>query len=272
MKFVHYYRRHWVHACVRACVQCAMLQVASKSDGHGVAATTSFAWRDTPGARRAREDTRPDSIHPINRIYIPVHSLRTFCAVFLSFLQNKMTQFREGISIEIEISTYCDSLHKFRASCIFHTLFTQNLEFYVLSVHRLLKNCGKSKKRGLLALLILRSTKFCENLTYLTKVKDEWSQSLREPHSNVSCDLLSVNLLQVFVPKTPFWNFSDICSRTSFDTCLIPFDAMQLLNLLSSSFIRVKFSNRSWRIVVIVKVNVKRNKSRAHYFEATVDG
>jgi len=29
-----------------------------------------FAWRDTPGARHAREDTRPDSMHPMNRIYI----------------------------------------------------------------------------------------------------------------------------------------------------------------------------------------------------------
>jgi len=70
-----------------------MLQVVSKSDGHGAAATTTFAWRDTPGARHAREDTRPDSMHPINRIYILVHSLCISGQFSSSFCKAKWRSF-----------------------------------------------------------------------------------------------------------------------------------------------------------------------------------
>lgn len=64
--------------------------------------TATFAWRDTPGARHAREDTRPDSMHSMNRIYILSHYTS---ALFPLVPQSATAQFREGISTEIEIST-----------------------------------------------------------------------------------------------------------------------------------------------------------------------
>lgn len=50
-----------------------------------------------PGARHARKDTRPDSMHPINRIYIPVHSIY-FCAIFPSFRKAKRRSFAKELA------------------------------------------------------------------------------------------------------------------------------------------------------------------------------